>query len=815
MKKALRLFLLPLCLMTSGAFTAKAETPSASDQMIEVAILSPQVDQYAKFEARIDFIANFSNPYDYDQISVRATFIAPDAQEKTVDGFYMQDYTLNTSSGNLSTLGTGEFRVRFAPDQPGTWQFRVSVTDSNGTLESDLLTFVCTANSNAGHNHGFLRSNNSNYLHFDDGSPYIAIGQNIAWPNNNPYLNYSTWLEGMIENGANFFRLWHAHWGLGIEWRQGDGFEGLRRYKQSNCYYQDWLFDYCAENGLYIMLALQHHGPVSTQVNPNWGESPYNASNGGPCQNTVDFFTNEEAKAHTKNRYRYILARWGYARSILCWELFNEVHWTDNFEANKDMVADWHFEMAEYLKTKDPYSHLVSSSYGANTTDENVWSHPAIDFTQSHIYINTPNMERVLAQANRNFLDQFGKPTLNGEFGLGGSSTLANEDPDGIHIHNSLWGGLFSGALGTAMTWWWDSYIHPQNLYHHFSGLAQFVADLPFYNSFFTPAVNAAVVGAPGNLVLTPSLGWGYVGLSNINIADNVMVSPPGAALGQFLYGSQWNTQYRSPPTFAVTYPEAGIFSVKTSAETGTSPKIAIWLDGSLLLEQDAVPNSVYSINVPSGNHSIKVDNTGTDWITIAAYTFEGLGSRVDAYVLVSEDKSKAAGWATNTDYNHLNVYENGLPEPTPSSSIRLEGFQDGVYSVRWFNPLTYVPYGSNTAVASNNVLSIPLPVLTWDVAFVVDDTPTTTIQQERHLTFELFPVPAQAGTVIRIGLPGQPEGLRLVALLDSSGKPIHQYAATTQESMDLPQGLPPGLYWVKVSFDGRIGVKPLVVTRF
>ncbi|HMQ45958.1 MAG TPA: DUF5060 domain-containing protein [Saprospiraceae bacterium] len=813
MKRAIRFFFLTLSTLFLNASAAKADELAVPNQMPEITILSPQVDQFAKFEARIDFTATYTNPYDYDQISVRATFIAPDGQEKSVDGFFMYDYTLNTSTGNLSLLGSGEFRVRFAPDQVGTWQIRVAITDINGTMESDVQSFNCTPISNSSNNRGFLRSGSSNYLHFDDGSPYIAIGQNVAWQNSNPYLNYQTWLSGMTENGANFFRLWHAHWGLGIEWSNGNGFEGLRKYKQSNCFYQDWLFDYCAENGLYIMLTLQHHGPVSTQVNPNWNESPYNASNGGPCQNTVDFFTNAEAKAHTKNRYRYILARWGYARSILCWELFNEVHWTDNFQANKDLVADWHIEMAEYLKSNDPYEHLVTTSYGDNLIDENVWSHPSIDFTQTHIYINTPNIERVLAQGNRNFLDHFGKPTLNGEFGLGSTSSLANEDPSGIHFHNSLWGGLFSGALGTAMTWWWDSYIHPQNLYHHFSGLSQFATDLPFQNSFFTPALTR-VTGAPGDLMLSTSLGWGIIGEDQIEVDENGNVLPLGAGLGLFLYGSQWNTQYRSPPTFSVYYPEAGHFSVKTSGETGTSPKIAIWLDGNLVLEQSALPNATYAISVPEGNHSIKVDNTGTDWITIAYYAFEGLGSRVDAYVLVSEEKNVAAGWALNTDYNHLYFAENGVPTPAPACTVQLEGFQDGAYTVRWFNPLTYAPYGSQTAVASNQVLNIPLPVLTWDVAFVVDDTPVNTLENQRQLSFDLYPVPALAGQALHVRLPDNLNGHPTVNLMDISGKSIHTAVLTSDGITFLSADLPAGLYWIKVACEGMLGVKPIVIAQ-
>ena len=741
MKRFLR-FQIPGLLAIYFFFLQKASADAPPPPGInEVIILTPSVEQYGKFEAVIDLTASFTNPYDYNQIVVSASFTSPGGTNIVADGFFMQDYNLNTTSGSLSTNGSGEFRVRFAPDQIGNWSFTVSVTDQTGTVTSEAFLFVCTEISTSV-NHGFLRNGPSNYLQFDDGDQYIPIGENMAWQNNNAYINYKNWLEGLVEGGGNFFRLWHAHWGLGIEWSNGNGFQGLRHYKQTNCYYQDWLYDYCAENGVYIMLALQHHGPVSTQVNPNWNDSPYNVANGGPCQNTLEFFTNEEARAHTKNRYRYAIARWGYARSILCWELFNEVHWTDNFQANKALVAEWHFEMADYLKTHDPFDHIVTTSYGGDLTDEDVWSHPDFGLTQSHIYINTPNIERALATTNVLFLDAFAKPTLNGEFGLGTSASLANEDPDGIHIHNSLWGGLFSGGLGTAMTWWWDNYIHPQDLYYHFTGLSGLTEEIPFVDKKMAPTTSF-VTGASGDLVLTPSLGWSGIGESDISIDENGVVNPAGAALGQFLYGSQWNTQYRSPPNFTVNYPASGSFTVITSSDTGQDPKIAIWLDGDLQLEENGMVNSTYTINVPAGEHTIKVDNTGTDWITIASYNFGGLGSKVDSYVLVSEEQTMAAGWALNNSYNHFN----NDPEPVPSTTLFVEGFQDGNYSVRWYNPLTGVLFGGAEASASGGTLTVPLPGFLWDVAFIIDDSPVSTKERYNELAFKIFPNPVLSGS--------------------------------------------------------------------
>lgn len=794
----------------------RADTPPPPPIVNNVDILTPSVERFGKFEAKVDLTASYSNPFDYDDIAVTATFLSPSSVVKNVDGFFMQDYNLNTTSGNLTTNGTGGFRVRFSPNEIGTWSVVVFVTDATGTGNSFGYQFECVEVATST-NHGFVRTGQTNYLNFDDGNQYIAIGENIAWQNNNPYLNYKAWLDGLIENRGNFFRLWHAHWGLGVEWSNGNGFAGLRNYKQTNCYYQDWLYDFCAEKGVYIMLALQHHGPVSTSVNPNWNDSPYNAANGGPCQNTIDFFTNAEAKAHTKNRYRYIVARWGYARSILCWELFNEVLWTDNFQNNKSLVADWHFEMAEYLKSIDPNQHIVTTSYGGDLDDPNVWGHPDFDLTQTHIYLNTPNIERALANSNHSHLEAFGKPTLNGEFGLGGSANLANADPDGIHIHNSLWGGLFSGALGTAMTWWWDNYIHPRDLYYHFEGVSRVADEVPFLVENLAPATSF-VTGAPGDLLLTPSLGWAGIGESNISIDENGVVTPTGAALGQFLYGSQWNTQFRSPPTFNVNYPAAGEFTVKTGLEIGTAPKIAIFLDGTLVLEQAATPNTNYAINLPAGSHLIKVDNTGTDWTQISSYAFAGLGSLVDAYVLVSEGGNTAAGWALNNSYNHQYVVENGMPDPITSAQIMVEGFNDGVYSVRWYDPLTGVLYGGDEAVANGGILAIPLHPFQWDIAFIVDDSPVAIEEKRQNLEFEMYPNPALAGSEVKVDWPSANDPNGQISLLDMAGRELHSMDVFSQNtnavSVQLPAEWPAGLYWLRLENNGKIGTKAFVVVR-
>ncbi len=839
------------------------------------------VEQWSKFEVSLDVSGAWTNPFDYDEIGVACTFTAPDGQTTTVDGFFMQEYQIsNEQTGGLTPVGNGRFKVRFSPNQPGVWKYALSCTNASGTGTFPEQTFNAVAPS-AG-SKGFVRSDMTNYLHFDNGEQYIPVGENICWYQSNAYTDYKKWLTQLSDNGGNYFRLWQCQWGLGIEWKNNvSGFSGLRKYKQNSAFYTDWLLDFCAEKGIYVMLCLQHHGQVSSIVNSNWSENPYNQANGGPCANTWDFFTNTAAKNHTKNRLRYIVARWGYSCNILNWELFNEVDWTDQFDAKKGEVAAWHDEMAAWLNDKDPNRHLVSTSFAQDFTwqsisprriitsrnilnwelfnevdwrlrgaawhdemaawlidkdpnrhlvstsfaqdfyDPGVWNQPHIDFTQTHYYIETPNLERALASGIHKYLDNFGKPTINGEFGLTTSGTgLSALDPDGIHLHNSLWGSLFAGAMGAGATWWWDNYVEPKNLYHHFAPVAAVTQHIPFQAGNLMPAQGYAT-GVPADLVLTPSLGWAALADTSFTIQPGGAVTPAGASLSEFLYGSQWNTQYKRPPVFHFIHPQGGVFKVKTGGQTGQSPKIAIWLDGVKVLDQNGQINQTYQIDVPAGQHTLKVDNTGTDWISVSAYTFEGLGSALDVYVLKSPDQDKIAGWALNNRYNHAYINANGQPAPASGALLTVPDVKNGAYNARLYDCLTGNLISVEPVTVANGALTLPLPDVLWDIAFYIDDQTVGVAGPERNQAFELYPNPAAPGAALTLAFESPGTSQVAVTLLDTEGKTLRSLfsgdttGGAQQWTFPLPGDLPAGMYWVKMeTAEGKTGVKGIAVGR-
>ncbi len=813
MKHCYQLFAL-IAIFPLLSLKMKAQAPNIT----AVTPVATVVEQYGKFEARVSLTAAYTNPYDYDNIRVSAVFTGPNGQSRTVDGFFMQEFQLtNPQTGALAPIGSGVFKIRFAPDQEGVWNYVVSCTNALGSATFIPQNFECTPVASAG-NKGFVRGDQTNYLHFDNEEQYIPVGENIGWGS---FANFQTWLPKLADNGGNFFRNWQCHWGWGLEWRTGSGYQGLKRYQQNNSFYLDWMFDFCNENGLYVMYCLQHHGQVSSQVNPNWSESPYNTVNGGPCVNTWDFFTNPTAKALAKNRYRYVLARWGYARSVMSWELFNEVDWTDQFAQRSGDVANWHIEMAAYLKEIDPYGHLVTTSYAHASNDATTWNSPDIDFTQTHHYANTPNLERALGASVNNYLEDFGKPTLNGEFSaLVDNIGLNTLDPDGIHVHNCMWGSLFSGAMGTSMTWWWDNYIEPRNLYYHFDPVSAFAGVVPLREKNYSPG-SAKISGVTADLNLTPVLGgWGELADTAFTIESGV-VSPAGAALSTFLYGSSWNTQYRRPPVFQVNYPQSGEFSVKVGPQIATTPKIAIWLDGALMLEADALANQSYTITVPAGAHQIKVDNTGTDWLSIAAYRFSNLGSAVDVYVLKSEDNLERAGWLLNNSYNHDYVVNNGVPAAAVGAEVAIGGMASGSYSVKYYDCLTGALIGGETANAVEDTLRFFPPPILWDLAFVVDDKAVAVAEAattRKPLPVKVYPNPLPITTSATVAFSLEQEGDTALTLLDASGRNVqtlftgHLPQGEQQISIQPEGSLPAGLYWLKAQSGDRIGTQAVVI---
>ena len=126
---------------------------------------------------------------------------------------------------------------------------------------------------------------------FDNGEPYYPLGYNLGWVNATG-LALPESLALMGQNGGNWARIWMCHFsqGMNLDWPPGSqvplgelSLDVARRWDKAVAAAQ--------QHGVYLQIALQHHGQYSTQTNPNWSQNPWNKGQSGWLESPEAFFT--------------------------------------------------------------------------------------------------------------------------------------------------------------------------------------------------------------------------------------------------------------------------------------------------------------------------------------------------------------------------------------------------------------------------------------------------------------------------------------------------------------------------------------------
>ncbi len=447
-----------LAVILSGSLTAaqsQASGASVTDSVTTLQELPPSIAHFEMLELTLTGDAP-ADPYDPATIPV-VKFTSPSGKTLSAAAFWYQDFT-----PGLKAKGTPHWRVRFTPTEPGEW------TVSSGGANA---AFTVTSSQS----HGFLRVDQGNprYLAYDDETPFFAIGLNLGWATSKEQTlaDYERWFDALAKEGANTVRVWMAAWSFGLEWND----TGLGDYTKrlDRAWLLDRVFELAEARDLKIILVLINHGQFSETTNPEWADNPYNVANGGPCGEPQCFVTNEQAKALFKRRLHYTASRWSYSPSLLAWEWWNEVNWTP---ISAEQLQPWLVEMTTYLHQVDVYRHLTTHSYGSGASGGAVWLLDGLDLMQQHQY-TTQNPLRALPLGYARLAPLAEKPILFGE--LGNSTGIEDKtsfDQEGIHLHNGLWAAALSGYASTTMYWWWDTYVEPLDLWHHFGGISRFLA---------------------------------------------------------------------------------------------------------------------------------------------------------------------------------------------------------------------------------------------------------------------------------------------------------------------------------------------------
>lgn len=668
------------------------------------------VRKYEKLEIRFAIDREYENPYDPSVVAVDALI---DGRAGTIEYPCFFRGPADVLDHRKVVDGPGIWMLRFAFREEGNYTIRFRVRDGEESVTGPVKITV-----QGTHGKGFIgiSPGDPQTFAFDDGTPFNPVGYNAAWQWGDHYLSsYTSWLRKMHANGVRLFRYWFIGFaGQELEWTRGKGANmGLGRYHQGVAATFDSVVAVAERKGIAIMPVFETHGEWSTKVNPNWNTNPYNKANGGILDSPAQYFTDIGAIQLAKNRYRYIIARWGYSPAIFAWEFYNEVQFADIWHEAKDSVATaaWHEEMARYFRHVDlSGKHLLTTSAPDGGLGDAIRDRaPSLDFVQHHHY--APHIHRIVQSTSAMLLDNWEQPSMCGEFGPGIKPESYDNDGyrEGDQIRKTDWLSMMSKA--SSLYWWWGHLIR-EDLYHVYKPLSAFTegVDMSGLERIDLLAENGP---NPACVDLPPVLGWEASRQQEFTM-DRFGVAPGIGLLSRYLHGT-WKSQLGTWCEFSVNYAVDGEarMSVSEVSQAGGN-RIVVFVDRDLVADRAFEGKGVLSVPVRRGEHRIRFENKGLDWVDVSEYTFCGAASPCVKGVGLRSD-SMVMGYLYD-GRNPVAIPEKDAPQVV-NVVVPLPELRPGEYRLHLFNPRTGKTETGVKKVGRRKT-RLSLPVFKEDIAF-------------------------------------------------------------------------------------------------
>lgn len=325
------------------------------------------VGKLEKFEVDIQLSQAYSgtsstNPYDASDIRVYATFFPPNAPGQGIeqDAFFYKQYgygsvadpTISSCDDTATAAdptflflvaNEAQWKVRFAPDKIGTWQYVITVKTPTTTSSSAVFTMDVTNSTNP----GFVKvQRDAGFIFSENNENFIPFGLNTHSPSHNNQNNFNRYharlniqaIDRLAESGGNAIRLMLTPASFQFEW--GDGNVCNYDNGQAAMYVLDRIIEHAHDKGIYIQFCIESQSQLydathdnhinnktdGTPINNAWDTNPYRRlKNPSTSRRPLDFFTDPDCIGYYKKKLRYLLARWGYSTNIMAFEMFNEL----------------------------------------------------------------------------------------------------------------------------------------------------------------------------------------------------------------------------------------------------------------------------------------------------------------------------------------------------------------------------------------------------------------------------------------------------------------------------------------------------------
>jgi len=407
-----------------------------------------------------------------------------------VPGYFAADGNASETSG---TSGN-KWRAHFAPDQTGTWSYKVDFRvgnwiavserknsgESAGFLDGAEGYFEVAKSDKAGQDNrakGRLQYDGTRYLKFaDTGKPLLKVGPDS--PEN--FLSYADF-DGTFHNDGhkdNLVKTWEAHlkdWKEGDPtWKNGKGkaMIGAVNYlvsKGMNVFSFLTLNIKGDDQNVFPFVDYDTHDRFDCSKLDQWEIVFNHADNVGmflhfklleqECQGLLD---NGAIGANTKLYYREMMARFGH-HMALNWNIGEESgDWAKN-HITPPMNTTQRLAAAEYFYQNDPYHHHVVIHNPPAFDDIFV---PGVKYTGLSVQLGTQQFRNVHENTLKwlKLSKESGKQMAVSMDETGGAQhSLLPDMEDAKHDSariNSLWGSFLAGAWGNEFYFGYD---HPHS----------------------------------------------------------------------------------------------------------------------------------------------------------------------------------------------------------------------------------------------------------------------------------------------------------------------------------------------------------------
>lgn len=502
-------------------------TTSVQAQIIDVKISSQSPRTSERTDIEVTLQGQWENPYRQEEAKLDIILVTPHGESCILPAYYERG-----KSGEKSI-----WKARFTPHEVGKYSFVANYS------QPDLVSVSKPQQLDVkqGSGHGFLHVNDNWTLRYEDGNLFRGIGENLCWESRasddskffsdlhqqHERFSYPAMLTKFAELGGNFTRMWMCSWNFPIDRKKNFNntryTETTEPINESAVKHLDETIEICEKLGIEVMLCM----------------------GAGEMRTDKNFFVSREERARYHNRLRYIVARWGYSTSIAMWEFFNEI---DNIQfrdqknpiPTEDIVS-WHTEMSRYLRSIDPYQHIITTSISHRDL-KGLNDIPDIDINQKHIYKQTSVIPETIVQ----YEQHHGKPYVIGEFGYewdwnkNFDDFAENMDTDFLR---GLWYGLFSPTPVTPMSWWWE-YFDNRKTNECFRVVALVNQEMLEAGQGRFTSMKATIGDAPAYAVKCGAKTFVYVFNDTKSMLRNIQIEAQGSARELDIKKALWGKRF-------------------------------------------------------------------------------------------------------------------------------------------------------------------------------------------------------------------------------------------------------------------------------